>query len=81
MLFVQETKLVCQEKEQADDQVRGLYPSDGRDLPSELGKLHERVAKVEDNHAAKAEQLSRWTMDISDALVDLNVMPIQGIHS
>jgi hypothetical protein len=47
----------------------------------ELGKLRERVAEVEDNHAAEAEQLSQSTMEISNALVDLNVMPIQGIPS
>jgi hypothetical protein len=39
------------------------------------------VAEVEDNRAAKAEQMSWSTMKISNALIDLNVMPIQGIPS
>jgi hypothetical protein len=50
-------------------------------LPSELGKLSERVAVVEDDRAAEAEQLSQLTMEISNALVILNVVPIQGIPS
>jgi hypothetical protein len=48
---------------------------------SELGKLHERVAKVEEDHVVEARHLSRSTMEISNALVDQNVMPIQGIPS
>jgi hypothetical protein len=63
----------------ADDQAQGLYPTDRRDLPSEFGKLHERMAKVEDDHAIEAKQLSWSTMEISKALVDLNMLPIQGI--
>jgi hypothetical protein len=50
-------------------------------LPSELGKLRERMAEVEDDHGTEAEQLSRSTMEISNALVILNVVPIQGIPS
>jgi hypothetical protein len=46
-----------------------------------LGKLCKHVAEVEDDHTVEAEQLSRLTMEISNALVDLNVMPIQGIPS
>jgi hypothetical protein len=37
------------------------------------------VAEVEDDHSIEAEQLSRSTMKISNTLVNLNVMPIQGI--
>jgi chemotaxis protein histidine kinase CheA len=44
-----------------------------------LGKIHEHVAEVEDDRAAEAEQLSRSTMEISNALVNMNMMPIQGI--
>jgi hypothetical protein len=47
----------------------------------ELGKLRKRVGEVEDDHAVEAEQLSRLTKEISNALVDLNVLPIQGIPS
>jgi hypothetical protein len=39
------------------------------------------VAKVEDDRVTKAEQLSWSTMEISNALDDLNLMPIQGIPS
>jgi hypothetical protein len=78
---VQETDLEHQEKELTDDQARGLYPPERRDLLSALGNLHERMAEVEDDHAVEAEQLSRSTIKISNALVDLNVLPIQGIHS
>jgi hypothetical protein len=80
-LSVLETELERQEKELADDQAWGLYPPDRRDLPSELGKLRKHVAEVEDDHVVEVEQLSRLTMEISNALVDLNVMPIQGISS
>jgi hypothetical protein len=63
----------------AKDQARGLYFFDGRDLPAEMEKLCERVAGVEDDHAIEVELLSRLVRGISDALVDLNVLPIQGI--
>jgi hypothetical protein len=39
------------------------------------------VAEVEDDRAVEAEHLSQSTMEISNALVDLNVLPIQGIPS
>jgi hypothetical protein len=78
---VQEKEIEHQEKGLVDYQARGLYSPDGRDLLSELRKLRERVARVEDNRAAEAEQLSWSTMEISNALVDLNMMPIQGIPS
>jgi hypothetical protein len=78
---MQETDLECREKELADGQAQGLYPPGGRDLPSEIGKLCERVEKVEDDHAVEAEQLLRSTMEISNTLVDLNELPIQGIPS
>jgi hypothetical protein len=35
------------------------------------------VARVEDDRATEAGQLSWLVRDISDALVDLNVLPIQ----
>jgi hypothetical protein len=42
-----------------------------------LERLHECVARVEDDRAVEAGQLSWSVRDISDALVDLNVLPIQ----
>jgi hypothetical protein len=78
---MQETDLEHREEELANDQARGLYPPDRRDLPLELDKLRKHVAEVEDNHAIEAEQLSWLTVEIYNALVDLNVLPIQGIPS
>jgi hypothetical protein len=59
----------------------GLYPPGRRSLPSELGKLHECVAGTEDDRVIEGEQLSRSIREISGALVDLNVLPIQDIPS
>jgi hypothetical protein len=39
------------------------------------------VARLEDEHAIEVEQLSWSIREISDALVDLNVLPIQDIPS
>jgi hypothetical protein len=60
----------------AADQVRGLHPSVRRDLLSKLGELRGRVAGARDGRAIEVQQLSRLTMAISDALVDLNVLLI-----
>jgi hypothetical protein len=79
ILFVQGMDLERREEVLADDQARGLYSPDGRDLPSELGKIHEHMAEVEDDHASGANQLSQSTMEISNAFVDWNVLPIQSI--
>jgi hypothetical protein len=43
----------------------------------ELEKLHECVARVEDECAVEAVQLSRSVMEISNALVDVGVLPIR----
>jgi hypothetical protein len=56
--------------------VRGLHPSVRRDLLSKLGELRGRVAGARDGRAIEVQQLSRLTMAISDALVDLNVLLI-----
>jgi hypothetical protein len=53
-----------------------LYPFDGRDL---LKKLRERVARLEDERATEAVQLSQSVMEICDAQVDLGVFPIWDI--
>jgi hypothetical protein len=65
----------------AEDQARCLYPPSRRSLPSELGKLCERIAGTEDDHTVEAEQLSQSIREISNALVNLNVLPIQDIPS
>jgi hypothetical protein len=76
ILSVQEPDLEHQEEWLTMDQVRGVHPSIGRNLLSELGELWERVVGVRDGHAIEGEQLSRLTMAISDTLVDLKVLPI-----
>jgi hypothetical protein len=60
--------------------MRPLSHNEG-DLPSELGKIRECKAEVEDDRAVEAKQLSWSTMEISNALIDLNVLPIQGTPS
>jgi hypothetical protein len=81
ILSVQETDLERQKEKLAQDQVRGLYRPDGRNKSSEMGKLCESVAEAEDDHAAEAEQLWWPIREISDALVDLNVLHIQDVPS
>jgi hypothetical protein len=61
------------------DQVSGLHPSVERNLSSELGELRECVAGVRNSCVIEGKQLPWLTMAISDTLVDLNVLPIQGI--
>jgi hypothetical protein len=76
---VQEVDHEWQEERLDEDQARDLYPPDGRSLPSKLGKLRERFTGTKDDHGIEAEQLSRSIREISDALVDLNVLPIRDI--
>jgi hypothetical protein len=45
----------------------------------ELERLREHEDGVEDEHAVEAKQLSRSVRDISNALVNLIVLPIQDI--
>jgi hypothetical protein len=78
---VQEVDLERHEEKLVEDQAQGLYPPGDRSLPSELGKHHDRIAGTEDDRAVEVEQLSRLIREISDAQVDLNVLPIQDIPS
>jgi hypothetical protein len=80
-LSMQEMDLERLEGELAEDQARGLYSFDGRDLSAEVEKLRKRVVGVEDEQAIEVEQLSWSVREISDALVDLNVLPIRDIPS
>jgi hypothetical protein len=59
ILFVQETDLERREEKLANDQARGLYPFDGRNMSLELEGLREHVARVEDDHVDECKQLSR----------------------
>jgi hypothetical protein len=65
----------------AEEQAHGLYSFDGSDLSMELEELRGRVAEVESKCVIEVVQLSRSVMEISDALVDLGVFPIQDIPS
>jgi hypothetical protein len=76
-----ETDLQWRDRKLAEDQARGLYSFHRRNLSAELERLHERMARVEDDHIVEAEQLSRSVQDISNALVDLYVLFIQDIPS
>jgi hypothetical protein len=79
ILSVQEADLEWWEEKLAEEQARGLYLFDGRDLSVELEELCEHVIEVESEHATEAMQLSRSVIEISDALVDLGVFPIWNI--
>jgi hypothetical protein len=79
ILTVQETDLEWREEKLAEEQAWGLHSFDGRDLSVELEELRECMAGVENECTAEAVQLSRSVMEISDALVDLGVFPIQDI--
>jgi hypothetical protein len=81
ILSVQEAGHEWQEEKLVKDQARSLDPPDGRSLTLELGKLHERVTGTEDDRVIEAEQLSWSIREISDALVDQNVLPIRDISS
>jgi hypothetical protein len=76
---MQVTYLERREERLAEEQARGLYPFDGRDLSVELEELRRRVAGVESECVTEVVQLSWSVMEIFDALVDLGVFPIRGI--
>jgi hypothetical protein len=59
--------------------VHGLHPFDGRDLSTELEGLHMHVDGVEGECATEVRQLSQLVMEISNALVDLGMLPVRDI--
>jgi hypothetical protein len=71
--------LEWREEKLAEEQARGLYSFDRRDLSVELEELRKRVARVENERATEAMQLSQSIMEISDDLVDLGTFPIWDI--
>jgi hypothetical protein len=79
-LCLQETDLKAREVILAEGQECGLHPTDGQDLSSELDTTQACMDKIDDEHAAKARQLSQLVMGISSVLVDLGMLPIQDIH-
>jgi hypothetical protein len=76
---VQEVDHERQEERLTVDHVRGLHPSVERNLLLELREVQERVTGARDGRAFEVEQLSWLAMAISETLVDLNVLPLQGI--
>jgi hypothetical protein len=63
----------------AEEQAWGLYSFDGQDLSAELEEFYERVAGVEGERATEAMKLLQSVMEISNALVNLGVFPIQDM--
>jgi hypothetical protein len=76
---VQEVDHERREERLTVDHVRGLHRSVERNLLLELREVQERVTGARDGRAFEVEQLSWLAMAISETLVDLNVLPIQGI--
>jgi class 3 adenylate cyclase len=68
--------LEVQEAVLAKEQVRDLLPSDRRDLPIELKEIRACVDGNERERASEVGQLSQLVMGISNALVDLGMVPI-----
>jgi hypothetical protein len=79
ILTVLETDLERWEEKLAEEQARGLYSFDRRDQLVGLEELREYVARVENECTAEDVQLSWSVMEISDALVEQGVFPIQDI--
>jgi hypothetical protein len=79
LLSLQETFLEVCEAKLAKEHARGLYSFDGRDLPGKLEELHMRVAGFVDERTAEAGKLSTLVVGITNALVDLGMLPIQDI--
>jgi hypothetical protein len=76
---LQETDLEVREAKLVEEQAHSLHPFDGWDLPTELEKLHARMAGVDDEHAIEARELLRLVVKISNALVNLGMLLIQDI--
>jgi hypothetical protein len=76
---VQETDLEWREEKLTEEQARGHYSFDGRDLLVQLEELRGHMARVETELIAVAMQLSWLVMEIFDALVDLCMFAIRHI--
>jgi hypothetical protein len=60
----------------AEEQERGLHPPDGQDLSAELDGTHTRMDRINGERAAEARRLSQLVVGISDALVNLGMLPV-----
>jgi hypothetical protein len=79
LLSLQETDLEVREVMLVEEQALNLYSFDEWDLSVELEENRMRVTGVEDEHTAKAGELSTLVMEALNALVDLRMLPIQDI--
>jgi hypothetical protein len=57
----------------------GLHPPNGRVLSMELGQTCTHVDRINGERATEAGQLSQLVVGISNALVDLGMLPVQDI--
>jgi hypothetical protein len=79
LLSLQEMDLEVREAKLAEEHACGLHSFNGRDLSAELGELHMRVARVEDECTAEAGKLSMFVIEASNALVSLGRLPLSKI--
>jgi hypothetical protein len=79
LLSLQEIDLEVREVMLVEEQALNLYSFDEWDLSVELEENRMRVTRVEDEHTAKAGELSTLVMEALNALVDLRMLPIQDI--
>jgi hypothetical protein len=79
LLSLHETDLEVREVKLAKEQERGLHFFNVRDLLVEVEELHARVAGVEDECTTEVGKLLKLAVEISNALVDLGLLPILDI--
>jgi hypothetical protein len=63
----------------AEEQACGLHPFDGRDLSAEPEEARAHVDGITGERATESGQLSQLVIEISNALVDLGMLPISDI--
>jgi hypothetical protein len=79
LLCLQETFLEVQEAILEEEERHDLHPPNRQDLSKELEEACMRVDGINGEHAAKGGRLSQLLMRISNALVDLDMLPIQDV--
>jgi hypothetical protein len=79
LLSLQEMDLEVREVKVVVEQACGLDSFDGRDLSTELEEIHTCVAGVKDECITEAGKLLKLVVEISNALVDLGMLPIRDI--
>jgi hypothetical protein len=79
LLSLQETDRKVREVNLAEVHVCVLHSFHEWDLLAELKELRARVGEVEDERTVAASELLRLVMEISDALVDLGMLPMRDI--